>query len=101
MLLRYKTIELNGNLVVFDYLCRQQLREVMDEPFVEIDMKNCDIIDSAGVELINKLRVRIKEKKGHLKITNVNPSIEEILKICGIAHLVEVCSIEKNFKTGY
>lgn len=54
-------------------------------------MKNCDIIDSAGVELINKLRVRIKEKKGHLKITNVNPSIEEVLKICGIAHLVEVC----------
>lgn len=95
MLVQYKRIKLDGNLVVFNYNTRQQIHRVMNDPFVEIDMENTDIIDSAGLELLTKLRHQINERKGHLKIVNVNPSVKDVLDVCGLTNLVDVHLCEK------
>lgn len=92
--LRYNTVKVIGSLVVFDFEARQALRRLVDNlpetPFVELDLSSCEFIDSAGIELLQRLYANLKSKKGNLRIINANFAVREILNVCGVATLIGV-----------
>ena len=92
--LRYTTMKVDGNLIVFDFEARQSVRRLVDTPpdtpFIELDLSGCEFIDSAGIELLHRLHMKLKSRKGHLRLINANLTVREVLDVCGVATLMGV-----------
>lgn len=92
--LEYHKHSLEGNLTIFEFDNRQSLRRFIYEPpvppFVELDFSATECVDSAGIDLLSRLNRSLQEKKGKLKITNVDSTVYDVLDICGVSSLVGV-----------
>ena len=78
-------------MIFLDYGVRDQIRQAMQETYVELDFKNIEYIDSMGVDLIIRLCKEVVERnRGHVKALNMSPTIKDILDICGILSFMEV-----------
>ena len=70
-----------------------QLREVADaEQAVHIllNFKNVEHLSSAALGMLITLDKRVKEQKGQLKLSDINPQIYEVFKITRLNKLFEI-----------
>lgn len=92
--LAYHTVKVNGSLIIFEFETRQEIRKLVDNPlsvsFIKLDLIDCERIDSAGIELLQRLNLKLREKNGRLKLVNANPNVQQVLDICGISTLMDV-----------
>jgi len=59
-------------------------------------MSRVESIDSMGINLIVRLALAIKERKGHLKIVGVNKVIFDVMEICSLNRIASIISYEKS-----
>lgn len=88
--MEYTKIRVPGNLVIMNWEARQRVREAFDEFFVEIDLSEAEIVDSAGMDLLTKLYRHLRAKNGLMKIINVDPIVRDTLNVCGVTNLMEI-----------
>ncbi len=55
-----------------------------------LDFKNVEHLSSAALGMLITLDKRIKDKKGVLKLSNINPQIYEVFKITRLNKLFEI-----------
>lgn len=70
---------------------RKALTEVADQSDkLVLDMGDVEFIASVGISALVVVRKRIASRKGQLVLCNVQPAVENVLKIMGLAKLIPV-----------
>ena len=56
---------------------------------IDISMKDCPYIDTAGIGFLVKVRKKAKESQMVLALVDVDPDVMEVFKIVNVAHWFE------------
>lgn len=85
-------IRINEDL---DHYLTEQIRDEIDQMIEEngilhivFDFEGMNFMDSAGIGLIMGRYKKVYLQGGSISITGINPSIDRILRICGLYKIV-------------
>lgn len=71
---------------------RQVILKEMDDSlqFVEIDLRDVEIVDSTGISLLISIQNSLNKSDGKLKISNPNENLAYMFKIMRLNHHFEI-----------
>jgi anti-sigma B factor antagonist len=81
---------------ILDEMCIHEIQEQLNQIVATkagnmvLSFKNVEHLSSAALGMLITLKKRVEEKKGQLKLTNINPQIMEIFKITRLNKLFEI-----------
>ena len=87
-------IELHGSLIGTTY--SQNLKNEIDILLeinlnkIILDMKHITFMDSSGIGIIIKTFKNVKSDKGQLFIVNCNSSVQNVLKLTKLDHILQI-----------
>jgi anti-anti-sigma factor len=55
-----------------------------------VDLANCDFLDSSGIRALLLCHRRLDGGKGTLRLLNVRPHIERVLRIAGVQEVIQI-----------
>lgn len=71
---------------------RKQILEEMDDilKFVEIDLKEVEIVDSTGISLLISIQNSLNKNDGKLKLSNSSENLSYMFKVMRLNHHFEI-----------
>lgn len=96
--------DLNGDVTFGDgnFALRNDIRRVLAEgkKNIVLNFESVGYIDSSGVGELVSAFIAITREDGQLKLVNISPRVKELLLICKLLSIFEVCDDEFDAAAG-